>query len=114
MNLMKWFRKNNKRVMAIVVIVIMFGFIAGPFMRYLGRIRTGWHRSVAYFDDNRKITVDDLRVARLELEVLRSLRADALLKSQDLRGILLSELLFAERSTAPAIISHVKRMIREN
>ncbi len=29
MNLVKWFRKNNKKVMAVVVIVLMIGFIGG-------------------------------------------------------------------------------------
>jgi len=114
MNLMKWFRKNNKKVMAIVVVVIMFGFTAGPTLRYFGRIRTGWHRAVAYFADDRKITRSDLISAHDELEILRFLQADVLLKMQDLRAIFLSELLFSERRVSPALINRIKQLIRAN
>ena len=114
MNLVKWFRKNNKKVMAVVVIVIMVGFVGGEFIRQLGRRRTGLHKTVAYFADNKKITRYDLQLAQRELEILRNLRIDDLLKSQDLRGILLGELLFAEQRTSPALINHIKRTIRTN
>jgi len=114
MNLMKWFRKNNKKVMAIVVVVIMFGFIAGPTLRYLGRVRMGWHRPVAHFADNRKITRSDLISARDELEILRFLQADVLLRMQDLRAVFLSELLFSERRVSPVLINRVKQAIRAN
>ena len=95
MNLMKWFRKNNMKVMAIVVVVIMVGFVAGPALQYLGRAGTGQHGAVAYFADKRKITRNDLIAAHQELEILRALQADALLRSQDLRGVFLGELLFS-------------------
>ena len=37
MNLVKWLRKNNKKIMAVVVIVIMFGFIGGSALRQISR-----------------------------------------------------------------------------
>jgi len=111
MNLMKWFRKNNKKIMAIVVVVIMIGFVAGPSLRYFARIRTGWHGAVAYFADNRKITRSDLISAHQELEILRLLSVDDLLRTQDLRAILLGELLFSEQRPSPILINHIKRMI---
>ncbi len=111
MNLMKWFRKNNKKIMAVVVVVIMFGFIAGPTLRYFTRIRTGWHDAVAYFADNKKIIRSDLNSAHQELEILRLLSADDLLRTQDLQAILLSELLFSEQKASPALINRIKRMI---
>ncbi len=114
MNLMRWFRKNNKKVMAIVVVVIMFGFIAGPTLRYFARIRMGWRDAVAYIADNKKITRSDLMSAHQELEILKLLRADALLRSQDIRGILLAELLFTEQKASPLLINHIKRLIRTN
>jgi len=114
MNLMKWFRKNNKKVMAIVVVVIMFGFIAGPTLRYLGRVRMGWHGAVAYFADNKKITRSDLISAHDELEILRFLQADVLLKLQDLRAVFLGELLFSERRVSPMLINRIKQAIRAN
>lgn len=114
MNLMKWFRKNNKKIMAIVVVVIMIGFIAGPTMQYFGRMRTGWRNAVAYYADNKKITRNDLVLANQELEILRFLKTGDLLRTQDLRAILLGELLFSEQRTSPVLINHVKRMIAAN
>ena len=113
MNLVKWFRKNNKKVMAVVVIVIMIGFVGGSYISQLSqKRRTGLHRTVAYFAENKKITNYDLSLARRELDILRALRADVLLSNQDLRGILLGELLFTEQRTSPALINHIKQRIR--
>jgi len=113
MSLVRWFRKNNTKVMAVVVIVIMFGFIGGgTLLQQLSRRSTGLHKTIAYFGDNRKITGNDLSNARRELDILRALQADALLRNQDLRGILLGELLFAEQRTSPALLNHIKQTIR--
>jgi hypothetical protein len=115
MNLVRWFRKYNKKVMAVVVIVIMFGFIGGgTLLQQLGRRATGLHKTIAYFGDNKKITNNDLYLARREQDILRSLAADVLLRNQDLRGILLGEMLFAEQQTSPALINHIRQTIRKN
>jgi hypothetical protein len=99
--------------MAVVVIVIMFGFIGGgTLLQQLSRRSTGLHKTLAYYGDNRKITGNDLSKARRELDILRALRADALLRSQDLRGIFLGELLFTEQRTSPALLNHIKQTIR--
>ncbi|MBN2593154.1 MAG: hypothetical protein JXA81_06585 [Sedimentisphaerales bacterium] len=111
MNLVKWFRKNNKKVMAVVVIVIMFGFIGGGALRQLGKRRTG---PIAHFGENIKITDNDLLAARQELEIMKMLRADALLRSQDLHGIFLGELLFSEQRASVALINRLKQTIRSN
>jgi len=114
MNLVRWFRKNNKKVMAVVVIGIMFIFIGGgTLLEQLGRRATGLHKTIAYFGDNKKITNSDLYVqAQRELDILRSLGADVLLSNQDLHAILLGELLFAEQRTSPALVKHIKQTIR--
>jgi hypothetical protein len=112
MSLVRWFRKNNKKVMAVVVIGIMFVFIGGGTLTQLSRRATGLHKTIAYFGDNRKITRQDLSNARRELDILRALQADVLLKNQDLRGILLGELLFTEQRTSPALLNHIKQTIR--
>ena len=122
MSLVKWFRKNNKKVMAVVVVIIMFGFVAGPIIRRLGRSRTGQNQTVAYFADNKEITGNDLTAARRELEVLKMLGANEMLRGvgvplsrmPDLRAVLLSELLFSERSTSPTLIKRIKQMMRAN
>jgi len=49
-----------------------------------------------------------------ELDILRMLRADGLMRAQDMQGILLGELLFAEQRTSPALINHIKRTLRTN
>jgi hypothetical protein len=112
MNLVKWFRKYNKKVMAVVVIGIMFGFIGGgSILQQLSKRSTG---ARAYFAEKKEITDYDLMVARRELEILRMLRADALLRSQDLHGIFLGELLFSDQRASPALINRIKQTIRTN
>jgi hypothetical protein len=123
MNLVKWFRKNNKKIMAVVVIVIMFGFIGGTALqRFLQGGRGGLHRTVAYFGENREITHYDLVLAQHELEILKTMQVDVMLRSiperifrvPDLRALLLGQLLFSDRSISPLIMGHTKRMIRNN
>jgi len=109
MNLVKWFRKNNKKVMAVVVIVIMFGFIGGGALQQLSRRRVG---TIAYFGKKNKITDYDLSLARRELDILRMLRADDLLRAQDLYGIFLGELLFSDQRGSVALINQLKQTIR--
>ena len=114
MSLVRWFRKNNSKVMAVVVIVIMFGFIGGgTLLQQLSKRATGLHKTIAYFEDNRKITRQNLSNARRELDILRALQADSLLRNQDLRGIMLGELLFTEQRTSPALLNHIKQTIRQ-
>ncbi|MDT8301895.1 MAG: hypothetical protein RQ760_10460 [Sedimentisphaerales bacterium] len=114
MSLVRWFRKNNTKVMAVVVIVIMFGFIGGgTLLQQISQRASGLHKTIAYFEGNRKITPQSLSDARRELDILRALRADALLQNQDLRGIILGELLFTEQRTSPALLNHIKQTIRQ-
>ncbi len=122
MHLIKWLRKNNKKVMAVVVIVLLLGFVGGTYFQQLGQRRTSQHKIVAYFADNRKITNYDLALARRELETLKLLRADDLLRSlsvpmlrvQDLQAVLLAELLFSNRTISPALIRHIKQLMGAN
>ena len=113
MNLVKWFRKNNKKVMAIVVVIILFGFIGGgTLLEQLGkRGRVG---ALAHFGEKNEITDYDLSVARRELQILGMLRAEALLRSQDLHGVFLGELLFSDQRASVALINSLKKTIRTN
>src|SRR4030042_5795754 len=112
MNLVKWFRKYNMKVMAFVVIGTMFGFIGGgSVLQQLSRRRSG---TLAHFGEKKEITNNDLLAARQELEILRMLRADALLRSQDLHGIFLGELLFSDQRASVALINRLKQTIRTN
>jgi len=123
MSLVKWFRKNNTKVMAAVVIGTMVAFTIGPALRYLAQSRTGGpHKEVAYFGVDNKITNYDLALARQELEILKLLQADVILKSigvplfrtPDLLSLLLGELLFSESRLSPAVTTQVKQIIRAN
>ena len=122
MNLIKWLRKNNAKVMAVVVIFIFIGFVGQSFFSQLSRRRTGQRKTMAYFADNRKITNYDLALARQELEILKLLQADNLLRNisvpmfrtQDLQAVLLAELLFSDRTISPALSGYIKQMIGAN
>ncbi|MFB0525119.1 MAG: hypothetical protein ACETVZ_06225, partial [Phycisphaerae bacterium] len=115
MNLVKWFRKNKTKSLAIVTIVLMIAFIGGSALTNLLTSRRALGRqAVAYFGDNKKITSYHLALARQELEILRLLRTDDVLRSQDLRGILLAELLFSEGRASMALINRIKQIIRAN
>jgi hypothetical protein len=113
MNIVKWMRKNNTKIMAIVVVALMFVFIGGEYIQQFGRRRTQ-RQTVGYFLDNRKITNYDIAVAQRELEVLKILRADDLLRAQDLGGIFLSELLFSQRRASPELLNHLRQLIRKS
>lgn len=114
MNLVKWFRKNNMKMMAVVIIIIMLGFVAGPLLQRLSRGRASPNKTVAYYADNSEITNYDLSLAQRELEILQMLRANDVLRSQDLRGIMLGELLFSEQRAIPALVNDMKQLIRQN
>ncbi len=96
MNLMKWLRKNNKKLMAIVVIVLMVAFIGGSSFRVLFRGSGGVKAAVAYFGHNQKITHLDLQAADSEIEILSALGGDSIARAQGMAGLLMSELVFRQ------------------
>ena len=112
MSLVRWLRKNNMKVMAVVVIVLMFVFVAGDFLAGWGR-RGGGTEAVAYMG-KRAITNYDLYAARQELDLLQMLRADDLLRAQDLTGVFLAELLFTDQRGTPALMNRIRQTIRRN
>jgi hypothetical protein len=114
MNLVKWLRKNNTKIMAVVVIVILFGFIGGSALRYLLQPRRGLGKTIAYFGEGEKITNRNMLEARRELEILNMLRCPDILRTLDLHGVFLSELLFSERIGSPALTARIKQAIRVN
>ncbi len=112
MSLVRWLRKNNMKVMAVVVIVLMFVFVAGDFLAGWGR--RGVSTQAAAYIGTRAITNYDLLAARQELDLLRMLRADDLLRAQDLQGVLLAELLFTDQRGSPALMNRIKQTIARN
>jgi len=101
--------------MAVVVIVLMIAFVGGSALNYLlSPKRTSGRQVVAYFGDNKKITSSDFALARWELDILKHLGVDGLIRSRGLRGFLLAELLFSEGKASLTSVSHVRQMIRAN
>ena len=123
MNLVKWFRKNNTKIMAVVVILLMIAFIGGSSLSYLLQPRNK-NATVAYYADNIRIKNQDIITARNELDLLKRLRANNLLRMlpatqffqdlPDLHAFLLGELLFSEQRVSPEVVNVLKRIIRAN
>ncbi len=111
MSLVRWFRKNNSKVMAVVVIVIMFGFIGGSYLSYLGRRRSPLNKAVAFYLDDIKISQNDLNAAHNELETLTMVLADDLLRAQDIEGIALAELLFTAKQKNVDLVRFTRQII---
>ena len=114
MHLVKWFRKNNTKIMAVVVIVLMVGFVGGSALTGMLRGSGGARDTIAYHGKKQKITPLDVATARQELEMLQVLGADRVLQSQDLRGVFLSELLFSQSRSTPALLNYVMQTIQRN
>jgi len=118
MSLMKWFRRNNRKVMAIVIIVIMVGFVGGSYIQQLGRKRSGIYKAVAYYGDNKKITSIDISQARQQLDILRIVGASSMLKglevpmlkTRDVKSLLLNELIFPDRKESAGISQLIKQL----
>lgn len=115
MNPIKWLRRNNARIMAVVVVLLMVAFTGDQFLQQLGQRRSGGLGSTVAYIGDKKLTYADLYAARSELEVLRSLRAGMLLANlPDMKAVVLGELLFSEQRASPEIISHIEKTIAEN
>ncbi len=122
MHLMKWFRKNKSKIMVVVIFIAILGFIGGSYIQSLARRNTGTHRVIAHFLDDKEITNYDLAMAQQELETLRMLQADNLLKRistgitgvPDFRAFLLSELLFSDQRLSTGLLYGIKQLVRTN
>ncbi|MCP4450684.1 MAG: hypothetical protein GY809_04430 [Planctomycetes bacterium] len=113
MSLVRWLRKNNKKLMAVFVILIMFSFLGlGQMANYAAQ--KSKKEVVAYYGDKEKLSNFDLGQARQELELLQALQAQAFLQSSDMRGLFLSEILFSERSINPRLLSFLNQSIQKN
>ncbi len=114
MNLVKWFRKNNTKVMAVVVVVLMVGFVGGTALTSLLHTSGGMDDAIAHYGaKQRKLTPNDRNQARVELEILQALGAGQILRSRDLRGVLLGELLFSQDRAAD-MVTNLWQYIQRN
>ncbi|MEN6425777.1 MAG: hypothetical protein ABFE13_10465 [Phycisphaerales bacterium] len=114
MSMMKWMRKNNTKLMAVVVIVLMVAFIGGSSFKFLMHGSGGANSAVAYYGHKQKISRQDRATADVELRLLEDLGAVALLQNQDIRGLLLCELLFPQSRDSAGMVDAARQTIQRN
>jgi hypothetical protein len=117
MHLVKWIRKNNRKIMVFVIIAIMAAFVLGQGVKFLfDSVFDVNKRVIATYDDGKKIKISDARAAQNELGVLRMLMADRLLMGQSnssSAGPLLVHLLFPDSQLSAQIASQMKQAIQQ-
>jgi len=113
MNLMKWLRKNNKKLMAVVVIVLMIAFIGGSAFETLFRGSGGAKRAIAYYGRNHKINHYDRTAADQEIQILEALGGDNIARSFGMGGLMLSELVFRSNREV-GVVDMARQTIQRN
>lgn len=114
MSLMRWFRKYNRKIIAVAVVGLMVVFIGGSALqRGCGGGGPSPKQALAKFSRKGQITRIDIDRAQMELSILKGLGADRFLVSQDIDGVFLSELLFSEGRTASQIIGRLRQAVRQ-
>ena len=119
MHLVKWIRKNERKLMVFLLIFVMVAFVGGSaLMQILQRFSAGAVQKVARYGDKGTITNRDLAFERAELDVLKILRVPQFLVSQqaftggpDLKMRFLSQLLFADSNIAAAVNDEIKNAL---
>jgi len=113
MHLVKWIRKNQRKLMAFVVIFIMIAFVGGAAFQQIMRRMGAGAGTVAYFGEKDKITGSDILGAQSDLNVLRILMFDRLLHLGlgDLSSRLLAIRLFPDSRTDAAMSDDMKRAV---
>ena len=108
MDIVKWMRKNNRKIMTVVVIVIMIAFVGGSALQAILKRTGGGNQAVARYGDKGEITAIDINRAQIELQVLRYLGADKLLNAMAPDSVLLGQLLYPESQQAAALSQQLK------
>ena len=113
------FRKYNNKIMAVVVIALMIVFTIEPLMNYFSSLRTGGGNAIATYGKGKKISGEDIEAANQQIEILKAIGVEAILRpqdprmasSQDMRVTLLGELIFPERTSAVESISRIRQLV---
>jgi hypothetical protein len=117
MHLVKWIRKNNRKIMVFVVVFIMLAFVVGQFgIKMLVSLMGGGNQLIATYDDGKKIKSQTFLQAQSELAILRMLMADRLLLAQSGSGFsapLLLHLLMPESQFGSEIASQMKQAVQQ-
>ncbi len=115
MSLVKWIRKNNRKIMVFVVIFCMIAFVVGyTGLQIISSVFDPGRQAVAHYDNGqKKMRINDLRAANNELSILRMLHSDQITASQGLSGALLSRLIFPESPLANEMASQLKQLVQQ-
>ncbi len=109
MDIVKWMRKNNRKIIIGVLCFIMIVFVGGQaLMSILKGLGRGGGQVVASYGDKGKITAIDINRARIELDVLRYLGTDMLLTAMSADSILLGQLLYPDSKIAAELSMQLK------
>lgn len=108
--------------MAVVVVILLIGFIGGAALQQiLEQIGGGRNRVIAYYDENRKITVSDFERSYRELQILRMLKIPVMLRNLplftqpyrrvlNLNTLFLADLLFSDTNISPVSFAYAKQI----
>ncbi len=122
MNLIKWFRKNQTKIMAVVVVILLIGFIGGAALQQiLEQLGGGRKKLIAYYGENKKITISDYERAYRELQTLKILKVPVMLRNLplftqsykrvlNLNTLFLADVLFSDTSISPASFAYIKQI----
>ena len=118
MSLVRWMRKNHTRIMVIVLVIIMVGFVIGASLPVIinqmaNRLAAG--KVIATYGDDGKITRVDYAQARTDLNILQQLYANEYLnivptptRTPNYKTILIGQMLFPDQRAA--LISNAMKM----
>lgn len=115
MDLVKWIRKNNRKIMVFVVIFSMVSFVIGSYgIQIIVNIFGGDNQLIAEYD-GQKIKSQEFLRAQNELKVLQLLQADRLLMSQQagLSGPLMVHLLFRDSQLTGDLAAQLKQAVQQ-
>ncbi|MBW8036263.1 MAG: hypothetical protein FVQ79_11690 [Planctomycetes bacterium] len=121
MSLVRWMRKNHTKIMVIVLVIIMVGFVIGASLpiiinQFVNRIAAA--KAFATYGDNQKITENDRRQAQKDLNILQELYANEYLNIirtpiegiPNFKTILVSQMIFPDQR-APVISNGMKQSV---
>ncbi|MCK4998437.1 MAG: hypothetical protein KAS23_02840 [Anaerohalosphaera sp.] len=117
MNLVKWIRKNEHKLMVWLLVLIMIAFVGGAALQQILRSVDIRNKAVALYSGG-KITGKTLNQSQSELTILKALMADKLLMGNhpvfqrpDFRAMLLSQVLFPESFRGEQLNAYLKQSI---
>lgn len=116
MNLTKWFRKNLKKIMGVVAILLMIAFLMPSFLQQFQNPAQSGREVFAHFGEDQNLTSVQLaRVERGQLNILATLGAAEFLRAQqDLRAFMLAEVVFPDRRRAAEFSAQLETALERN